>query len=124
MERRIETKVLPDLNNEDTVDGSSFKHGAVFEGVRFFLAGFELSLENQYATELENNGAFNVGRYDASCTHVIVQGLTYDDPICVAARKDKKTVVTDWWVADTLDMGMPANTTRVTRPSTTLGRAS
>ena len=35
----------------------------------------------QYATEIQNNGGFNVGRYDASCTHVIVHGLTYVSPV-------------------------------------------
>ena len=38
-----------------------------------FISGFMF----QYVTELENIGGFNVGRYDVSCTHVIVHGLTY-----------------------------------------------
>lgn len=113
MERRNENKGLAALDNEDTVQCSIENQGNVFQGVRFFLAGFDPSAEIQYATELENNGGFNVGRYDASCTHVIVHGLTYDDPICAAAKKDNKMLVTDLWVVDSLDMGMLADSTKI-----------
>jgi len=55
-----------------------------------------------------NNGGFNVGRYDASCTHVMVHELIY-----AAAKKDKKTSVIDLWVVDALDMGMLVDSTKI-----------
>lgn len=113
MEQRNESKGLAALDNEDTVQCSVENQGNIFQGVRFFLAGFDPSAEIQYATEIQNNGGFNVGRYDASCTHVIVHGLTYDDPICAAAKKDKKTLVTDLWVVDALDTGMLVDSTKI-----------
>lgn len=113
MEQRNESKGLAALDNEDTVQCSVENQGNLFQGVRFFLAGFDPSAEIQYATEIQNNGGFNVGRYDASCTHVIVHGLTYDDPICAAAKKDKKTLVTDLWVVDALDTGMLVDSSKI-----------
>ncbi|XP_057823071.2 BRCT domain-containing protein At4g02110 isoform X2 [Cryptomeria japonica] len=113
MEPKSKTKGLADPCNEDTVECSSEGQGRIFHGVRFFLVGFDPSAEIQYCMELENGGGFNVGRYDTSCTHVIVHHLTYDDPICLTARKDKKILVTDWWVADSLDIGLPADPARI-----------
>ncbi|KAL5996342.1 hypothetical protein ACLOJK_026419 [Asimina triloba] len=36
-----------------------------------------------------------------------------DDPICVAARSDGKTLVTDLWVVDSLDLGRLADVNRI-----------
>ncbi|KAH9306651.1 hypothetical protein KI387_011055 [Taxus chinensis] len=113
MEPKRKIEGLTHTYNEDTVECSSEGQEKPFHGVRFFLVGFDPSAEIQYSTELENGGGFNVAQYDARCTHVIVHRLTYDDPICLTARKDKKILVTDWWVADSFDLGMPADPTRI-----------
>jgi hypothetical protein len=39
-----------------------------------------------------------------------------DDPVCVAARKDGKKVVTEQWVDDSLDLGELADADRVSLP--------
>jgi len=39
--------------------------------------------------------------------------VSQDDPICAAAKKDKKTLVTDLWVVDALDTGMLVDSTKV-----------
>ncbi|XP_068660363.1 BRCT domain-containing protein At4g02110-like [Aristolochia californica] len=85
----------------------------LFSGVRFVLIGFDSISEAQFSAEIVNNGGVDVGRYDPSCTHVIVHGRLHDDPICVAARSDGKTLVTDLWVEDSLDMGNLADANRV-----------
>jgi len=36
-----------------------------------------------------------------------------DDPVCVAARKDKKKVVTEQWLEDSLELGELADADRV-----------
>ena len=36
-----------------------------------------------------------------------------DDPVCVAARLDKKKVVTDQWVEDSFELGELADADRV-----------
>uniref|UniRef100_A0A1D1YQN3 BRCT domain-containing protein At4g02110 n=1 Tax=Anthurium amnicola TaxID=1678845 RepID=A0A1D1YQN3_9ARAE len=84
--------------------GVTSKGGAeVFAGVRFVLFGFDSVSEKQYRAELVRKGGVDVGRYDGSCTHVIVSGRVYDDPVCVAARNDGKTVVTELWIEDSVD---------------------
>ncbi|KAL3691050.1 hypothetical protein R1sor_004701 [Riccia sorocarpa] len=79
------------------------EESCIFSGVHFLLAGFEAAYENQFIEELEANGGVNAGTYSSTCTHVIVSNLSYDDPICAAARKDGKALVTEAWVADCLD---------------------
>lgn len=39
-----------------------------------------------------------------------------DDPVCVAARKDGKKVVTEQWVDDSFDLGVLADADRVSLP--------
>eukprot|EP01018_Ginkgo_biloba_P004483 Gb_07883 [translate_table: standard] len=89
------------------------RKATLFQGIRFILAGFDPVTQNEYATVLQRNGAFNVGKYDRSSTHVIVCNLTYDDPICAAARKDGKILVTHLWVADSLDRGVLVDTDKI-----------
>ncbi|KAK1677769.1 hypothetical protein QYE76_038617 [Lolium multiflorum] len=62
---------------------------------------------------VERGGADAGGYGEAGCTHVIVYGLVYDDPVCVAARRDGKKVVTELWVDDILDTGVVADADRV-----------
>lgn len=54
--------------------------------------------------------------YDGSSGHIayiIVMYLIQDDPLCVAARKDCKTIVTGLWVDHSFDAGMPVDPTTV-----------
>ncbi|XP_068662475.1 BRCT domain-containing protein At4g02110-like [Aristolochia californica] len=85
----------------------------LFTGVRFVLIGFDSISEAQFSSEIVHNGGLDVGQYDTGCTHVIVHDRVHDDPICVAARSDGKTLVTDLWVEDSLDMGSLADANRV-----------
>ncbi|XP_024527911.1 BRCT domain-containing protein At4g02110 [Selaginella moellendorffii] len=75
----------------------------LFRGVRFFLSGFDRAEECQFIDALEQHGSSNAGQYSSSCSHVIVSQHTYDDPICAAARKDGKVLVTKSWVLDSLE---------------------
>ncbi|KAK1278899.1 BRCT domain-containing protein [Acorus gramineus] len=56
---------------------------SIFDGVRFVLSGFDSVSEAQ------------------------------DDPICVAARNDGKTLVTELWIDDSLDSGFLADASRI-----------
>ncbi|KAG9459602.1 hypothetical protein H6P81_004110 [Aristolochia fimbriata] len=85
----------------------------LFSGLRFVLIGFDSISEEQFSKEIVSCGGVDVGRYDASCTHVIVHGRDLDDPVCIAARSDGKTLITDLWVEDSLDMGRLADANRV-----------
>ncbi|KAG2639224.1 hypothetical protein PVAP13_2NG615001 [Panicum virgatum] len=85
----------------------------LFAGVRFALYGFNTLSESQYRLELVRCGGVDVGPWDGDCTHVIVSDTLYDDPVCVAARKDKKKVVTEQWVEDSLELGELADADRV-----------
>ncbi|KAG0497360.1 hypothetical protein HPP92_002051 [Vanilla planifolia] len=85
----------------------------LFDGVRFVLFGFDSVSESQYRSELMNGGGIDVGRYDSSCTHVIVSGRVYDDPVCVLASNDGKILVTELWIDDSLNFGMLADSTKV-----------
>ncbi|KAG8099022.1 hypothetical protein GUJ93_ZPchr0013g36952 [Zizania palustris] len=58
-------------------------------------------------------GGADVGGYGADCTHLVISGLLYDDPVCVSARKDGKKVVSELWVDDSLDLGQVADADRV-----------
>ncbi|XP_028781937.1 BRCT domain-containing protein At4g02110 [Neltuma alba] len=85
----------------------------VFFNIRFVLYGFDPINESKVRFKLVNGGGVDVGQYGPSCTHVVVGKLTYDDPICVAARNDGKTLVTALWVDHSVDIGMPVDATSV-----------
>ncbi|KAF3322700.1 BRCT domain-containing protein [Carex littledalei] len=85
----------------------------IFSGVRFALFGFDSVSEEQYRLEITQKGGVDLGNYDPTCTHVIVRGRIYDDPICVMARDNGKIVVTETWIDDTLDFGARADETKV-----------
>ncbi|XP_020589624.1 BRCT domain-containing protein At4g02110 [Phalaenopsis equestris] len=85
----------------------------IFTDVRFVLFGFDSVSEAQYRSELGEGGGVDVGRYDSSCTHVVVSGRVFDDPVCVAARNDGKILVTELWIDDSLGFGMLADSTKV-----------
>ncbi|ERN16768.1 BRCT domain-containing protein At4g02110 isoform X1 [Amborella trichopoda] len=90
-------------------DGNS----QLFSGVRFVLFGFDEAAQIQYQSELENGGAIDVSPYNSSCTHVIVHRLTYNDPVCVEARHDGKTLVSALWVEDSLEFGKLADANQI-----------
>ncbi|KAM0895335.1 hypothetical protein ACQ4PT_023910 [Festuca glaucescens] len=95
-------------------DGDGDGDGLLFAGVRFALVGFDPVTESQYRSDMVQRGGADAGGYgEAGCTHVIVFGLVYDDPVCVAARRDGKKVVTELWVDDILDTGAMADADRV-----------
>ncbi|XP_039129847.1 LOW QUALITY PROTEIN: BRCT domain-containing protein At4g02110 [Dioscorea cayenensis subsp. rotundata] len=85
----------------------------IFAGVRFVLCGFDSVSEVQYRSEIVRRGGVDVGRYDSNCTHVIVSGRVSDDPVCIAARKDGITLVSELWVDDCIDFGTLADPNRV-----------
>ncbi|TYH95994.1 hypothetical protein ES332_A12G146900v1 [Gossypium tomentosum] len=84
-----------------------------FLGVRFCLYGFDPVNEHNVRVKLINGGGVGVGQYSQNCTHVIVNKIVYDDPVCVAARNDGKTVVTGLWVDHSFDIGMPVDATSI-----------
>ncbi|KAJ3699780.1 hypothetical protein LUZ61_003485 [Rhynchospora tenuis] len=86
---------------------------SVFSGVRFVLLGFDSVSEEQYRSEIIQRGGVDLGKYDPTCTHVVVCGRIYDDPMCVMARDNGKIVVTETWVDDSLDSGVLADETKV-----------
>ncbi|OIV91001.1 hypothetical protein TanjilG_16961 [Lupinus angustifolius] len=81
----------------------------VFRGVHFTLFGFNPVSESNIRFKLVNGGGVDAGKYGANCSHVIVDKIAYDDPVCVAARKDGKTLVTALWVDHSADIGMPVD---------------
>ncbi|CAL0300221.1 unnamed protein product [Lupinus luteus] len=81
----------------------------VFRGVHFILFGFNPVSESNVRFKLVNGGGVDAGKYGANCSHVIVEKIAYDDPVCVAARKDGKTLVTALWVDHSADIGMPVD---------------
>ncbi|OMO63967.1 hypothetical protein CCACVL1_22146 [Corchorus capsularis] len=81
-----------------------------FLGVRFCLFGFDSIDERQVRVKLIGGGGVGDSQ---NCTHVIVDKIVYDDPICVAARNDGKTVVTGLWVDHSFDIGMAVDATSV-----------
>ncbi|XP_030487621.2 BRCT domain-containing protein At4g02110 [Cannabis sativa] len=85
----------------------------LFHGVRFVLFGFDSINEHKIRTKLVEGGGVDTGQYCQNCTHVIVDKVVYDDPLCVAARKDCKTVVTGLWVDHSFDAGMLVDATTV-----------
>ncbi|KAI4301485.1 hypothetical protein L6164_034761 [Bauhinia variegata] len=85
----------------------------VFLGVHFVLFGFDPIIENKVRFKLLSGGGVDVSQYGRSCTHVIVDKIVYDDPVCVAARNDGKTLVTALWVDHSADIGMPVDPTLI-----------
>ncbi|KAE8665495.1 Heat shock protein DnaJ with tetratricopeptide repeat isoform 1 [Hibiscus syriacus] len=84
-----------------------------FLGVRFCLYGFDPINEHKVRVKLVDNGGVGVGQYSRNCTHLIVDKIVYDDPLCVAARNDGKTVITGLWVDHSFDVGMPVDATSI-----------
>ncbi|KAK8718147.1 hypothetical protein V6N13_045392 [Hibiscus sabdariffa] len=84
-----------------------------FLGVRFCLHGFDPVNEHKIRVKLIDGGGVGVGPYSQNCTHLIVDKIVYDDPVCVAARNDGKTVVTGLWVDHSFDIGMPVDATSI-----------
>ncbi|KAM7495810.1 hypothetical protein LguiA_020224 [Lonicera macranthoides] len=89
---------------------SAFDHPLkTFLGVHFVLIGFDPIHKIKVLSKLVDGGGVDVGQDGPNCTHVIVDQLVYDDPICVAARTDGKILVTSLWVDHSSDIGMPVN---------------
>ncbi|KAJ6319938.1 hypothetical protein OIU78_015349 [Salix suchowensis] len=65
-----------------------------FIGVRFVLFGFDPVNKTKLKSKLVGGGGIDAGQYSEDCTHVIVDNIVFDDPVCVGARNDGKTVVT------------------------------
>ncbi|XP_065860365.1 BRCT domain-containing protein At4g02110 [Euphorbia lathyris] len=84
-----------------------------FLGVRFVLFGFDPGNESQVRAKLLNGGGVDTVQYSQNCTHVIVDKIVYDDPRCVNARKDGKTLVTVLWVDHSHDIGMAVDSTSI-----------
>ncbi|KAL2556603.1 BRCT domain-containing protein [Forsythia ovata] len=84
-----------------------------FIGVRFVLLGFDSIDKDKTRSKLLECGGFDSGDYGPDCTHVIVDKLIYDDPLCTTARRDGKTLVTALWVDHSFDVGMPVDPTSV-----------
>ncbi|KAI7990988.1 BRCT domain-containing protein [Camellia lanceoleosa] len=77
-----------------------------FFGVRFVLFGFDPISFQKVRLKLVNGGGIDACQYGPNCTHVIVDKLIHDDPVCVAARTDGKILVTGLWVDHSFDIGM------------------
>ncbi|KAK2649611.1 hypothetical protein Ddye_017100 [Dipteronia dyeriana] len=84
-----------------------------FLGVRFVLCGFDLINERKVRSKLVDGGGIDVDQYSQNCSHVIVDKLVYDAPVCVAARTDGKTLVTALWVDHSFDVGIPVDATSI-----------
>ncbi|KAM1234517.1 hypothetical protein ACFX2J_004084 [Malus domestica] len=67
--------------------------------------------QHQVRSKLVDCDGGDVAHYSPNCTHVIVDKIVYDDPICVAARNDAKTLVTALWVHHSFDVGLPIDPT-------------
>eukprot|EP00850_Spirogloea_muscicola_P019053 SM000182S03943 [mRNA] locus=s182:90344:95712:- [translate_table: standard] len=80
--------------------------GGIFGGVTAVLAGFTELTERQVAATIREHDGNVLSRYDTSCSHVIVCNLALGDPICMAAKKDGKVLVTNRWVEDCLTAKM------------------
>ncbi|MCD9638519.1 hypothetical protein HAX54_022526 [Datura stramonium] len=84
-------------------------HSKIFVGVRFVLVGFDPIRKGQIRSMILEGGGVDGNRYGPDCTHLIVDSIIYDDPVCVAARRDGKIVVTSLWVVHSFDVGMPVD---------------
>ncbi|KAL8191984.1 hypothetical protein R6Q57_028105 [Mikania cordata] len=91
----------------------SVTQSQVFRGIRFVLLGFDSINKSQVSRKLVICGGVDAGQYGPDCTHVIVDKLVYDDPLCVAARHDEKILVSSLWVDHSFDVGAPVDTTSV-----------
>ncbi|KAL0420107.1 UNVERIFIED_CONTAM: BRCT domain-containing protein [Sesamum radiatum] len=80
-----------------------------FLGVRFVLLGFDSVKEDKVRSKLLEGGGVDAVNYGPDCNHVIVDQLVYDDPICIAARRDGKILVTGLWVDHSFDVGLPVD---------------
>ncbi|XP_073314322.1 BRCT domain-containing protein At4g02110 isoform X1 [Primulina huaijiensis] len=80
-----------------------------FAGARFVLFGFNFDGKEKILSRLFEGGGLDAVNYGPDCTHVIVDKLVYDDPVCVTARRDGKTLVTGLWVEHSLDVGVPVD---------------
>ncbi|KAL4602916.1 hypothetical protein ACB092_10G087800 [Castanea dentata] len=87
----------------------SNSQSSAFLGVRFVLFGFDPVNENKVQCKFVYGGGVDVCQYNQSCTHVIVDKIVYDNPVCIASRNDSKTLVTALWVENTFDIGMPVD---------------
>ncbi|KAH8489088.1 hypothetical protein H0E87_024652 [Populus deltoides] len=76
-----------------------------FLGVRFVLVGFDPVNKSKVKSKLVGGGGIDTVQYSENCTH--------DDPVCVGARNDGKTVVTGLWVDHSFDIGMPVDATSI-----------
>ncbi|CAA0831977.1 BRCT domain-containing protein [Striga hermonthica] len=84
-----------------------------FFGVCFVLLGFDPVKGDKVRLKLLEGGGIDAVSYGPNCTHAIVDKLTYDDPICIAARSDGKAVVNALWVDHSFDVGMPVDPSSV-----------
>ncbi|EEF47286.1 DNA replication regulator dpb11, putative [Ricinus communis] len=84
-----------------------------FLGVRFVLFGFDPINLRQVRAKLIDGGGVDAGQYNENCTHVIVDKIVYNDPICIAARNDRKTLVTGLWVDHSYDIGLVVDATSI-----------
>ncbi|XP_056170452.1 BRCT domain-containing protein At4g02110 [Syzygium oleosum] len=84
-----------------------------FHGVRFVLFGFDMDDRRDVLSKLVDGGGVDAGGYGPNCSHVIVDRIVYDDPVCVAARGDGKVVVTGLWVDHGYDIGMPVDASSI-----------
>nr|GEV17353.1 BRCT domain-containing protein [Tanacetum cinerariifolium] len=85
----------------------------LFAGIRFVLFGYDPISRAQVSRKLVSGGAIDAGIYSADCTHVIVNNIEYDDPVCVAARRDGKALVSGLWADHSFDIGGPVLTDSV-----------
>ncbi|XP_030532530.2 BRCT domain-containing protein At4g02110 isoform X2 [Rhodamnia argentea] len=84
-----------------------------FHGVRFVLFGFDPDGRRHVLSKLVDGGGVDAGEYGPNCSHVVVDRIVYDDPVCVAAREDGKVVVTGLWVDHSYDIGMPVDASSI-----------
>lgn len=98
---------------QNTQSSPFHRPSQVFLGIRFVLLGFDPIKKAEVLRKLVDGGGVDASQYGPNCTHVIVDKLAYDDPICVAARRDGKILVSGLWVDHSFDVGVPVDTTSV-----------
>ncbi|CAL1398702.1 unnamed protein product [Linum trigynum] len=84
-------------------------YGKTFLGIRFLLYGFDPPDQHQVRSMLLSRGGIEAQDF----THLVVDNTIYDDPACVSARNDGKTVVTKLWVDHSFDIGLIVDATSV-----------
>ncbi|KAM2658212.1 hypothetical protein EV2_020951 [Malus domestica] len=67
--------------------------------------------EHQVRSKLVDCDREDIVHYSSDCNHIIVDKIVYDDPVCVAARNNAKTLVTTLWVHYGFDVGLPIDPT-------------